>query len=162
MVGTTIRIAAAASFAVLASANAFAHDPRGGWGSGWDGGMMGHGMMGPGMMGPGMMGPGWGGPGMMMGPGMMGMGPGMGPGMMGQGAPCWGSGGQPAALDLKPEDVRQRLERQLAWMGNPRLQVGKVAEADANTITAEIVTKEGTLVDRFAVDRATGASRRID
>ena len=159
MVGTTIRIAATALFAVLASAHAFAHDPRGGWGGsispGWDGGMMGHGMMGPGMMGPGMMGPGWGGPGMMMGPGM-------GYGMMGQGAPCWGSGGQQAALDLKPDDVRQRLERQLAWMGNPRLQVGKVAEADANTITAEIVTKEGTLVDRFAIDRATGASRRID
>lgn len=111
-------------------------------------GMMG--MMGPGMMG-GMMGPG------MMGPGMMGngmMGPGM---MMGQG---WG--GQQANLNLSAKDVTAYLERWVTMSGNPRLKVGPVAERDAHTITADIVTTDrGALVQRFEIDRNTGVYRSI-
>jgi hypothetical protein len=135
-------------------------------GPGMGPGMMGPGM-GPGMMGPGMMGQGMG-PGMMggcpwwqgqgmMGPGMMGpgmMGQGMGPGMMGQGM----GPGSMAALpqDLSVENVRHMLEHQLAWQGNPNLKLGKVEEQDEDTIVAEIVTQDGSVVQRLHVDRHTG------
>jgi hypothetical protein len=110
--------------------------------------MMGPGMMGPGMMGPGMMGPG------MMGPGMM------GPGTMG---PGYGMG--PAARsdqDLSADDVRARLEQSLAWHGNKRLKVGDVKEADDDSIIAEIVTQDGSLVNRFKVDRHSGQMQQVE
>jgi hypothetical protein len=148
---------------------------------------MGPGMMGQGYygMGPGMMGPGYGtgpgqpgwrmGPGMMgqgyygMGPGMMGpgyrMGPGygMGPGMTGPGYGT-GPGQQPWAaprvtprMDLSTDDVRSYFEGQLAAEGNSRLKVGKVQALDDNTIEAQIVTVDGSLVASYKVDRHTGA-----
>ena len=112
--------------------------------------MMGPGMMGQGM-GPGMMGPCPYGQGM-MGPGMMGQG--MGPGMMGPGM----GPGSMAALpqDLSVENVRHMLEHQLTWQGNPNLKLGKVEERDEDTIVAEIVTQDGSLVQRLQVDRHTG------
>jgi hypothetical protein len=133
-------------------------------------GMMGHGMMGqgmgPGMMGPmmgpcpygqGMMGPGMPGQGMMgqgMGPGMMGRGMMMGPGMMGQGM---GPGPMTALpQDLSVENVRHMLEHQLAWQGNPNLKLGKIEEKDEDTIVAEIVTQDGSVVQELQVDRHTG------
>lgn len=45
---------------------------------------------------------------------------------------------------------------QLAWQGNPNLRVGDVEETDDDTIVAEIVTQDGTLVQRLRVDRHTG------
>ena len=99
---------------------------------------------GPGMMGHGMMGYG-------MGPGMMGqgmMGYGMGPGMMGP------------AVNLTTNDVKANFERWITSTGNPNLKVGNVVEKDANTITADIVTKkENALVQQFTVDRRTGVYR---
>ena len=137
-------------------------------------GMMGPGMMGPGMMGPGMMGPGMMGPGMMgpgmMGPGMMGpgmMGPGMGPGMMGPGTMGPGMGMAPGygvpqqAEPMSADDVTKMFEQHLAWMGNPKLKVGSIAEKDADTVTVEIVTQDGSLVQRYEVDRRTGFSRPV-
>jgi hypothetical protein len=116
-------------------------------------GMMGqNGMMGPGMMGPGMMGPGMMGPGM-MGPGMMGM-HGSGPMMMG---PGWGYV-QPA-VNLTSNDVKNYMERWIDWSGNAHLKVGNVAEKDADTITADIVTKDNSLVQQFTVNRHTGFYR---
>lgn len=151
-------------------------DGSGPYGPGYGPGMMGPGggygpgMMGPGYRGgcqPGMMGPGYGGgygPGM-MGPGMMGpgmMGPSMmGPGMMGPGQ---GYGMMPEATpgaDLSADDVRARLQSSLEWHGNPRLEVGDVTEADDDTITADIVTKDGSLVQRFMVNRHTGAMQPV-
>ena len=129
--------------------------------------MMGPGM-GPGMMGPGMMGPGMMGPcgqmmgGQGMGPGMMGqgMGPGMmGPGMMGQG--MQGAMRQPLPTDLSADQVSHMLEHHLAWQGNPNLKLGTVEETDGDTITAEIVTQDGALVQRLAVDRHTGTMQQI-
>ncbi|MBI4183001.1 MAG: hypothetical protein HY521_03250 [Proteobacteria bacterium] len=127
-------------------------------------GMMGQGsgMMGPGMMG--MMGQGGG----MMGPGMMGPGAGFGMGYgsgMGYGpgpgfGPCPGL--QAADLKLSADDVRARLEQRLARDGNPRLKLGEIKEVDKDAITAEIVTTDGSLVDRLKVDRHTGATRRTD
>ena len=60
---------------------------------------------------------------------------------------------------LSTDDVKARVERWLTWRGNPRLKVGEVKEKDANTITADVVTKDNSLVQRFDVDRHTGFFR---
>ena len=122
-------------------------------------GMMGKGMMGQGMMNPGMMNPGMMNPGMMnpcmigygmhgpvmMGPAMMGLGM-HGPAMMGHGA------GQ----DLSADDVRKMLERHLVWLGNERLKLGEVKQKDDDTIVADIVTLDDSLVRRLEFNRHGG------
>jgi hypothetical protein len=115
--------------------------------------MMGPGMMGPGygMMGPGMMGPGYG-----MGYGMMGQGYGMGPGMMGRPGGMWA-----LPQDLTKANVEHMLGHQLAWSRNPDLKLGKVEEKDANTIVADIVGKDGSVVRRLEFDRHTGWAHPI-
>ena len=116
--------------------------------------MGGYGMMGGGYGGCGMMGGGYSGCGMMGGPGMMG---GYGPGpMMGYGPGYYG--GQPN-LNLTVDNVKNYLGRMIAIQGNTRLKVGDVKEKDADTIIADIVTKENSLVQRFNVDRHTGFYR---
>lgn len=94
-----------------------------------------------------------------MGPQMMGgSGPwgGYGPGMMrGYGyGPGWNSGGRD--LNLSTDNVKTYFERWLAWQGNPRLKVGDVKEKDADSIVADIVTKDNSLVQRFVVNRHSG------
>ena len=180
----------AIAVSIVTSALALAHGPDAsgsGWHQGWHMGPgygMGHGMMGRGMrpgyrMGPGMMGHGMR-PGYRMGPGMMGhgmrpgygmghgmmghgMGPGyrMGPGMMGQGQMGPGMM-QPLRQDLSAKDVKHMMEHRLAWRGNPNIKVGKVEEKDDDTIIAEIITQDGSLVDRLEVDRHTGLMRRAE
>ena len=124
-------------------------------------GMMGEGMA-PDMMGQGV------GPGMMgqgMGPGMMGQG--MEPGMMGQGMGS-GMGGWSRlegrrvvpTMQLSTDDVRRFLERHLTALGNERLKVGNVEAMDDDTITADIVTVDDSLVESFEVDRHTGLIAR--
>jgi len=83
-----------------------------------------------------------------------GQGYGMGSGMM-QGRPAM------PERDLSADDVRQTLEQQLAWRGNPRLKLGAINEVDEDTVTAEIVTLDGSVVDKLAVDRHTGMMRRV-
>jgi hypothetical protein len=133
-------------------------------------GQMGPGMMGPGMMGqmgpgPGMMGSG--GPGMgpdMMGPGMMGQGmhPGMGqmPGMMGQMPGAMGPGMHGfrvvPMMHLSTDDVRRFLQRHILAHNLEHLQVGEVTQTDDETITADIVTREGSLALRLEIDAYTG------
>jgi len=135
-------------------------------------------------------GPGWGanwGPGMMRGGGGSdgsGYGPmagrGYGPGMMRRGddagygyGPMMGGGYGPGVmrgwrdeaedLNLTVEQVTKRFERRLAMHGNDRVKLGAVAEKDANTITVDIVTADKAgLVERFTVDRQSGAMRRSD
>lgn len=113
--------------------------------------------MGPGMMGQGMMN---GGQGYGMGPGMTGQ------GMMGQGMgygmnPMMGSqgmmGGQ-GMMDrnIGAEDVRRMMEYQLNANGNPNLKLGKVEEVNDDVISAEVVTKDDSLVQRYLVNRHTG------
>ena len=63
-------------------------------------------------------------------------------------------------LNLSTDDVKNRMERWLAWRDNPRLKLGEVKEKDADTITADIVTKDNSLVERFIIDRHTGYTRR--
>jgi hypothetical protein len=103
--------------------------------------------------GPGYHMRGWGGG---YGPGMMrGYGPGYGPRSAVQ-----GDQNTSQNVNLSADDVKARMERWLAWRGNPRLQLGEVKEKDADTITADIVTKDNSLVQRFIFDRHTGFFRR--
>lgn len=159
--GTAVALIVGA--AILGSSMAATAHPSGGWG----------------MMG----GSGYGG-----GPGMMG-GYGRGPGMMGGNGPGWmhnrgsdaktefgpqncpgfqggrmglGPVGQQGNLNLSTDDVKKRFEGWLTWRGNPRLKVGEVREKNADTIEADIVTKDNSLVQRFAVDRHTGAYRQSE
>ena len=112
------------------------------------GGMMGSGMP---MMGSGMQG--------MMGQGMPMMGAGMG---MGMGCPWCGPGMMGSGyatpqvnVNLSVSDVTSYLERWVA--GNPNIKVANVVEKDANTITADIVTKDkDALVQRYTFDRRSG------
>ncbi|MFZ0611897.1 MAG: periplasmic heavy metal sensor [Desulfobacterales bacterium] len=156
-----------------------------GYGAGMRGsGMMGPGMMndddgdwncpnsgrsmGPGR-GYGMMGGGAG-----MGTGMMGRGSGMGPGMMGGGygmGPGYGRGpgamrGAPAQGDIGPgagrletplneDGARKAVENYLQSTRNPNLKLGKVTEK-GDAFEADIVTKDGSLVDKLLVDKSTG------
>ena len=112
------------------------------------GSMMGSGMP---MMGSGMQG--------MMGQGMPMMGTGMG---MGMGCPWCGPGMMESGyatpqvnVNLSVSDVTSYLERWAA--GNPNIKVANVVEKDANTITADILTKDkDALVQRYTFDRRTG------
>ena len=173
MIPKTMLAALGTALVLAVSAPAWGHGSQG-HGPGW----------GPGMAGPGMMAPGWGpgpyGPG--MGPGMMWhhqgpgwgrghMGPGWGPGHMGPGwgpghmAPGWGAGpgyGAAPREDLAADDVREMLERRLAFHGNPRIKVGEVTERDEDTIVADIVTQDGSLVQRFEIDRHRGYWRQAE
>jgi hypothetical protein len=143
-------------------------------------GMGGQGMMGPGMGSQGMMGPGMGGQGM-MGPGMGGQGM-MGPGMGGQGmmsmmgqmhrgmirqmhrgmmGPGFGTRVTPPR-DLSVDDVRHFLEHRLAHQGYKRLKVGTIKEKDKDTVAADIVTADGSLVQRLEVNRHTGIMKEVE
>lgn len=111
----------------------------------------------------GMMGPRAAGPGVSMGPGMMG-GPlwsGYGSGVMRpfgpDDGPAWSGGWRD--LNLSADNVKTQLERWLAWAGNARLKLGEVKEKDADTIVADIVTKDNSLVQRFVVNRHSGYFR---
>ena len=57
---------------------------------------------------------------------------------------------------LAPDDVRARLTERLKAYGNPRLRLGTIAVAGEDSITAEIETVDGSLVERLVVDRFTG------
>ena len=128
----------------------------GGYGPGW---MMGRGY-GPGMMGG--YGPGYGmtggyGPGYMMGSGygpgymMRGYG-GYGPRMMGGYGP--GYYGNQGDMKLTTDQVKQYLEQTIR---NPNLKVGDVKEKNADTIVADIVTKDkDALVQRLDFNRHNG------
>lgn len=129
-------------------------------------GMMGQGMTGQRMMQGGAM------PGQMMRDGdddwrghdamhammhahMMGDGQGMmGQGMMG--SAMMGGGMMRVRPAVDTGDVSRYFQRYLAQLGNDRLKLGKVAAADDDTITAEIVTVDNSLVQTFTVDRVTG------
>jgi|GEM_PF-933410 len=103
-----------------------------------------------------------GGPGYGMGYGMMSGGPrfshhrgyghGFGLGFMGGGR--WNTD-----KDLSVEQVKDILEGKIAMHGNDNLKVGKVEAKDDNTAIAEIVTKDGSLVQRLEVNRDTGWMR---
>jgi hypothetical protein len=151
MTPTSFVIAGVAAIAVTAAwlaepVQAQPYGPGPGYGFGMRGGY------GPGY-GPdcprwGMNGPG---PRWMHGGRGWGRGPGQGPG--------WHA---PAGdLKLTIDDVKMRFDRWLAWRGNSRLKLGEVKSRDEDTIVADIVTKDNSLVERFAIDRHTGYFQRV-
>jgi hypothetical protein len=129
---------------------------------------MGGGMMGgmPGRpMGGGMMGADRAGPGMMGGSAMP-----MGP-MQGQRGAMRGHGLGPEAIygvpqgsvtEMTPARVEAFLTDLLERHGNPRLMLGEITQADAGSIIAEIVTTDGSLVQRLSFNRYPGLFRQID
>jgi hypothetical protein len=63
--------------------------------------------------------------------------------------------------EMTPERVRTFLEERLARLGNPRLKLGEIATAENGSITAEIVTVDGSLVQKLAFNRYPGLVRQI-
>jgi hypothetical protein len=63
--------------------------------------------------------------------------------------------------EMTPERVRTFLEERLARLGNPRLKLGEIVTAEDGSITAEIVTVEGSLVQKLAFNRYPGLVRQI-
>jgi uncharacterized protein YpmB len=118
------------------------------------------GMMGGGMMGSGMMG-GYGRN--MMGGGMMGQGTrgDYGSGMMGRG--MMGNQGYPSAQQARPlteDDARAMVENYLRTLKNPNLKIGKIKQS-RNAFEVDIVTKDGSLVDKIDVSKNTGYMHSI-
>ena len=152
----TLAAALALGGAFLAIGPAVAHGPgeqgsHGGYGMRGHMGHMGHMGSGMGHMGSGM--------------GHMGSGRGhMGSGMTGHGA--GGHGDCPYNKvafnkELTVESVTKFLEQRLSHMGNDRLKVGEVKAKDDDTIIAEIVTVDDSLVQRIEFDRRTGGHRQV-
>lgn len=81
-------------------------------------------------------------------------------GLVAGGCPMGGPGmGQQTAGRATPltvEDVKTLVTKRLTAHGNERLKVGKVTEKDANTIVAEVVTVDDSLVRTIEFDRNTG------
>lgn len=61
---------------------------------------------------------------------------------------------------LTIEDVRHHFEHRLKRRGNDRLKIGAVKKLDDDTITADIVTVDDSLVRRLRVDRHSGRISR--
>ncbi len=89
----------------------------------------------------------------------------MGCAVMPQGmGPMMGLGMGPKVVPIKhlsTDDVGHFLERRLDGQGNKRLKVGSVEEKDNATIAAEIVSADGSLVQRLEVDRHTGLIEQV-
>ena len=98
-------------------------------------------------MGPGMMGPGYG----------MGSGYGRGTGSLGRAPEQGGTGTGAGRLEtpLKEEGARTAVENYLQSTRNPNLKLGKITE-QGDAFEAEIVTKDGSLVDKLLIDKSTG------
>ena len=98
-------------------------------------------------MGPGMMGPGYGmGPDHGRGPGWKGRGPRQGE---------MGPGCNRLETPLQEDGARTVVENYLQSTRNPNLKLGKITE-QGDAFEAEIVTKEGSLVNKLLVNKSTG------
>lgn len=101
----------------------------------------------------------------MMGTGMMGRGM-MGYGMMGQEQNMFEEceemmegvtdGKQQAGEALTQEDAVSIVEGYLKKINNPNLKVGEVEQTADEDYLVEIVTKDGSLVDKLEVNRLSG------
>lgn len=82
------------------------------------------------------------------------------PGMMGgQGMLLGTAHGTPE--EMTEDRVRALLEQQLTNLGNPRLRLGEIGTAPDGSITAEIVTVDGSQVQKLAFNRYPGLFRQI-
>ncbi|MFU8883401.1 MAG: hypothetical protein ACNA7Q_13620 [Rhodobacterales bacterium] len=69
---------------------------------------------------------------------------------------------QGTVSEMTPARVEAFLSHLLERHANPRLELGEVAEAEDGSITAEIVTTDGSLVQRLSFNRYPGLFRQID
>ena len=63
---------------------------------------------------------------------------------------------------LEEADIRRMMEAWLAQERNPRLKLGPITAKDENIFQADIVTRDNSLVQRFNVDRRTGAIQAVE
>ncbi len=63
---------------------------------------------------------------------------------------------------LSVDDVSHYFEHFLKRRGNKRLKLGEVVQTDEDTITAQIVTVDGSLVQTYEVDRHSGIAKRTE
>jgi len=63
---------------------------------------------------------------------------------------------------LEEPDIRRMMEAWLAQEANPRLRLGTITPKGDDAFQADIVTKDNSLVQRFDVDRRTGAMRAVE
>jgi hypothetical protein len=59
-----------------------------------------------------------------------------------------------------PKSVRFLLEVRIMATGNPRLKVGEITD-QGDTLRAEVVTIDGSLVDAYRIDKKTGSWQPI-
>jgi len=116
------------------------------------------GSRGNGMGGPHMMGPDYG-----YGRGPMHRGWGRGPGMRGwQGyqQPYGPPSQEQQTEPLKEKEAKQIVQDYIASSRNPNLKVGDITDKD-NAFEANILTRDGSLVDKILVDKYSGWMRSI-
>lgn len=70
--------------------------------------------------------------------------------------------GSAAPVEMTPDLVRSWLQDRLDRLGNPRLKLGEIGTAADDSITAEIRTSNGALVQKLAFNRYPGLFRQID
>ena len=82
-----------------------------------------------------------------------------GPGMM---SPGYGSEPRFQGSDepLEESNVKSMLNDYLRSTGNPNLKLGEINDKES-VFEAEILTKDGSLVDKLAVDKSTGWMRSV-
>ena len=80
----------------------------------------------------------------------------------GPGHPWYGSGPQYQGSEkpLEESKVKSMLNDYLRSTGNPNLKLGEIDER-GSVFEAEILTKDGSLVDKLAVDKSTGWMRSV-
>ena len=83
-----------------------------------------------------------------------GMGQMRGCGMMGSGC------GMKPASPLTIDDAKAMVEGRLAFMRNPNLKMGDITDQGAS-FEAEILTRDGSLVDKLVIHKAMGWMRSI-
>jgi hypothetical protein len=80
--------------------------------------------------------------------------------MMRQGAMSLDDGVVRPIQHLSVDDARHHFEHRLKLLGNDRLKLGEVTQADEDTIIVDIVTVDDSLVDRLEVERHSGRIQR--
>jgi len=90
-----------------------------------------------------------------------------GPGMMGPGYDRYGMMGPGYGRDfrrsgepLKKEAAKQQVEEMLDRSRNPNLKTGEIKEKE-RFFVVDIVTRDGSLVDKMEVDKDTGMMRSV-
>jgi len=69
-------------------------------------------------------------------------------------------GGAQAGQPLTQEQAKMMVEHYLKMKGNPNLKLGKLTD-QKDYFVAEITTKDGSLVEKYQIDKNTGLFKSI-